>query len=90
MLRCVICTGAFVQDIIRTEINCNQCSEKVIKCPRCKNKKINTCFNHTKREHICLSKCLHECILTIQPKIKKRKVIKKREINIKHQPKVKF
>lgn len=92
MIRCVICTAAFVIDKDKSQknIKCKQCNEFVIKCFKCKNIPINTCFQHTIRQHLCLSKCLHECVLNKIPVSKKQKITKKRKIEIKHQPTIGF
>lgn len=90
-MRCAQCTQGICENYSRENKNCQLCSAVINLCPKCRNSKIQFCDKHAKREHICLSKCLHECILlTNGPKTKKRKLVKKKEINILHQVPITF
>ncbi len=90
-MRCSQCTQGIDKNYSIRVMICNICSNTINLCPLHKKSNQIYCDVHTRREHVCLSKCLYACTLTTDgPKLKKRKIIKKKEINILHQSPISF
>ena len=92
-MRCARCTQGISQNFDPKESKCVTCGSIVNKCPNCvgKNHFSNTCETHTIRPHICLSKCLNQCVLKIDGSSSLTKKTKKRKaVEETHQSKIQF
>ncbi len=90
-MRCAQCTAGIAENFALTTKQCEICYQQINLCPRCSKSKTTRCDRHVVRKHICLSKCLHECVeMKTEIKSKKRKVVKTQKINILNQLPISF
>lgn len=63
-MRCSNCTQGLAENFSHLpNKKCNVCDQTIYQCPNCADIHTDKCDLHTQRNHICLSKCLNECIL---------------------------
>ncbi len=83
--RCANCTAGLGENFAKKKMICKDCILEVYQCVKCYSAcgKTDTCVVHTKRKHICLSKCLNVCIMSVPEaatkKNKKQKIIRKQK-----------
>ena len=72
-MRCANCTQGLAKDFSHIlNKKCVVCFSSIYQCPNCADICTDKCVLHTKRNHICLSKCYVECIEKVTT-TKKRK-----------------
>ncbi len=73
-MRCANCSQGIAENFsLKPDKKCVVCNLQINQCPCCKSIETKTCVTHTKRQHICISKCLKQCILIPVPIIPNKK-----------------